>query len=355
MSGSSESGEGAPASAVEAATGTPEERLLPTPAEFLAIYLKGLFMGAADAVPGVSGGTIALVTGIYERLIAAITAVDPRDARHLLRLHTPGGRSEFRAVLSRIDAPFLVSLGLGIVTAVVTVAQLIEMVPDGPLAAFFFGLIAASAVVLYDNVEVDSLRKVVLALLGVAFAAAVVGVTAGGVPHTLPTTFAVGAVAICAMILPGVSGSFLLLVLGQYEYMLGVLNSFVDALASGDLAALPRLGAVIAVFLAGAAVGILTFARVVNWALTRHHSTTLVLLVSLMVGGLRLPAERVCQNVVLPGEYGSHATNCLPQLARTPGAASVTAGEAAAVLAAALVGAGLVLAIDRYTDDLEYE
>jgi putative membrane protein len=353
-------------SAASPATDRSEESagLVPAPAELLGIYLKGLFMGAADAVPGVSGGTIALVTGIYERLIAAITAVDPRDALALLRAHTAEGRAEIRATLERVDAPFLVALGLGVVTAVVTVAQVIEVVSvryPAPLGAFFFGLIAASAVVLYGEVDVSTLPRVGVAVAGVALAVAVTGFTASGVPHDLPLVLVAGAVAICAMILPGVSGAFLLLVLGQYEYMLGVLNGLVEGVLAlptgGSVAAVTTPGVVVAVFLTGAAVGLLSVAHAIDWALTRYRVATLTFLVSLMVGGLRLPAERVCQHALLDtggGEGPVQATGCLVAAAGDPGAISVAPGEAVAVLGAGLVGAVAVLAFDHFTDDLDY-
>jgi len=342
---------------------TRERSLAVSPGELAVIYLKGMFMGAADTVPGVSGGTIALVTGIYERLIAAITALDPRDARHLLRAHTADGRAEIKAVLERVDAAFLVALGVGVVTAVVTVAQVIEVVAaryPGPLAAFFFGLIAASAVVLYGEVDLRSPRRVAVAVVGVALAVAVTGVTASGVPHVPPMIFLAGAVAISAMILPGVSGAFLLLVLGQYEFLLGILNGLVEAVlavpAGGRLDAVAAPGGVVVVFLSGAVVGLFTVAHGISRALSRYRATTLTLLVSLMVGGLRLPAERVCAATLLDLGVGDRvrSTTCLPRVVGDPGGVSVTAGEAVAVGLAAVVGAVAVLAFDYFTDDLDY-
>jgi len=308
-----------------------------SPRDLAVVYGKGLFMGAADTVPGVSGGTIALVTGIYERLIAAITAVDPLDARHLLRAHTADGRRAIRDAVVRVDAPFLVALGLGILTAVASIAQVIEVVAEehpAALSAFFFGLIAASAVVLYGEVDLASPRRALVAVAGVVLAVSITGVTGNAVAHSPPIVFLAGAVAVCAMVLPGVSGAFLLLVLGQYEHMIGRLNAFVDGLvgltSGGSLDAVVRPAGDVVVFVTGAVVGLLTVAHAIRWALANYRRATLTFLVSLMVGGLRLPAENVLET------------------------ATFTVGGMVPVALAALVGAVGVLLFDRYTDDLDY-
>ncbi len=305
--------------------------------DLVGIYLRGLFMGAADTVPGISGGTIALVTGIYERLITAITAVDPRDARHLLRVHRAAGRRDLVDVLDRVDAPFLAALGLGIVTAVVTIARVIETVAEqhpGALGAFFFGLIAATAVVLYDDVDLATPGRIAVAVGGAGGAFLVAGVTGTSAPHALPVLFLAGAIAVCAMVLPGVSGAFLLILVGQYEFMIATLNSFTGGLAgvagggpSGSLAGpATRVG----VFVAGAVVGLLTVAHAIRWAFEHYRQATLAFLVSLMVGGLRLPARQVHANV------------------------EPTPESAWPALLAGLVGAAGIWLFDRYTDDLEY-
>lgn len=311
-----------------------------TPArDWLVIYLKGVAMGAADTVPGVSGGTIALIVGIYERLVTAIAALDLDLARQALGATSPAGRRELRGALRRADVAFLVVLGLGIATAIVTVSRAVAFglaAFRAPTNAFFFGLIAASAVVLYGEVALDTPRRWLAALLAAGFAFWLTGATAAGaVPHGLPVVLATGAVASSAMLLPGISGAALLYVLGQYEYMIGALHGFVGALGSvatgGDPAAALASGAIVATFLAGVAVGLLTVARAVRWALRRDRGTTLTVLVSLMVGALRLPAEEVVTHT-----------------------AAWTPLAAAGVGIAALLGVGLVLGLDRYTEELEY-
>ncbi len=299
------------------------------------VFLKGLFMGAADTVPGMSGGTVALVTGIYERLIAAVTGFDPRDLRHFLRVHRPEGRAGVRDLLARVDAPFVVALAAGVLTAVATVAGVVEVVAEqhpGPLNAFFFGLIAASAVVLFGEVRFDGRRLAVFAAAAL-FAALVTGVTGGTTSRSLVVLFLAAMLAASAMVLPGVSGAFLLLVLGQYQRFLALVTDFTGALsaaASGDVGALVGPAVGVFVFGAGAVTGILTVSHAVGWALSNYRRSTLAALVGLLVGGLRLPVEEVAA-VTAP-----------------------TASELWPVAAAAILGALALFAFDYFTDDLEY-
>lgn len=306
--------------------------------EGLSIYLKGFSMGAADVVPGVSGATIALIVGVYDRLIRAITAIDPRRLRPALRVHDREARTELRTELERMDVPFLLTLGLGVATAIVVLSRVMHGAATTypvPTYGFFFGLIAASAIVLYGEVDRWTPGRVAASLVAIAVAFAITGVTEGGASHGPLMIFLAGAVAICAMVLPGVSGAFFLLVLGQYEYMTGRLSAFVDGvigLVNGDeLATVIEAGTVVALFCAGALVGLFTMAHAVGYALERYRAATLAFLVSLMVGALRLPFEEVAGN-----------------LGETP------YGTPTAAVVAGLVGAGVVLLVDWYTEDLEY-
>ncbi|WP_435347073.1 DUF368 domain-containing protein [Haloarchaeobius sp. HRN-SO-5] len=304
----------------------------------LTVYLKGFLMGAADTVPGVSGGTIALITGIYERLIDAITSVDPGDVEVLGRLHTAEGRADLAALFVRADALFLAVLGFGIASAVVTLSRFLHTaVQEYPalMAAFFFGLIAASAVVLYSEVDVRTPRRLAVAVAGVVLAVAVTAIPESQVGNSLPVIFVTGMIAICAMILPGVSGSFFLYVFQQYEYVTGMLKEFVDgviALADGgDLAALTESFTVVATFCLGALLGLLTMSRVVKWALEHYREATLTFLVSLMVGGLALPLTTIAETE------------------------PTSTGDLLPILGLAIVGGALVLGVDFVTDDLAYE
>lgn len=307
---------------------------------WLSVYLKGIAMGAADSIPGVSGGTIAFITGIYERLITAITNLDPGALALLFDVGSSSGRQRLSERLVEMDVPFLVVLGSGIVTAVVAVSRVVYLAlqqAPGATFAFFFGLIAASAIVLYDQLSLATPGRIAAAITGFGLAFLVSGVTAGanGI-HTLPVVFVSGAIAIVAMVLPGVSGAFFLVLLGQYEYLTGTLKAFVDGLISAlvgerTLLSLVDSGTTVVTFVVGAVVGLVTVAHAIRWALDHYRAATLSFLVSLMVGALRLPVieMRASVETISPAAIGP-------------------------LVLAIIVGGGAVLLLDRYTDDLSY-
>jgi len=227
-------------------------------------------MGTADVVPGVSGGTMALILGIYERLLDAIRHVDPHFARLLLR-----GR--IRAAAAHADLPFLFLLGCGIFTALMfftRVVSLPRLIVEQPELVYglFFGLIVASIGVLLARLRPLGRSSPAWMLTGVALGLAIVNL----VPMETPTAswfiFLCGALAICAMILPGVSGSFILLVLQKYAYVF-------DALGRLDLS-------VIVPFALGCATGLAAFSRVLAWLLGRFHDVTLLVIVGVLTGSL---------------------------------------------------------------------
>jgi len=303
-----------------------------SPREYGGIYLRGVAMGAADAVPGVSGGTIALVTGIYERLVDAITDLDPWLLTLLPRLHTAAGRAELRRELAAMDLGFLIALGLGVLTALVTVSRVMEVALEEFTAltfAFFFGLILASAVVLYGEVSLGTPRRAAAAVVGLVVGFVLTGELTAVLPTTPVVALLAGGIAVSAMILPGISGSFLLLVLGQYGYAVRSLSGFTDALVALDTAGLRTYGTVVVAFGIGGVVGLLTIARVIEYALEHHRAATIAFLVSLMVGALRLPVERILDST-----------------------GSFDAGLLAGLVLAAVVGGALVIGIDRSTGDI---
>jgi putative membrane protein len=262
------------------------------------IYIRGLCMGAADAVPGVSGGTIALITGIYQRLISAITAIDPCRLRRIVSGFRSEQRSDAVAALREIDIGFLIALGAGVGTAVVTILRVLTvLLSSAPVATygFFFGLIAASALVLYSEISLSTRGQKTAAITGVLIAFSLSGYAATVTEPTLPLVFVAGAVAISAMVLPGVSGSLLLIMLGQYEYLSRTLTAFTDALGAiltGQRAVLVEPGVPITVFLSGGVVGLVTVAHTIRWALDTHREATTAFLISLIVGALRAPIEQ---------------------------------------------------------------
>jgi len=324
---------------VDAATDRSRGRVAGSP--WLVVYLKGFCMGAADAVPGVSGGTIALITGIYGRLIAALTAISPRRIVGVLRGVLPGRFDEAVAAFRAVDGPFLLALGTGVLTAVVTVTRLIDAAIEAvPVLTFgfFFGLIGASAVVLWEQVTVDTPGRAAAAVAGFLLAFVASGQAAAAFGTGGPVVFVAGAVAVSAMILPGVSGSLLLIILGQYEYMVGRLRAFVDAalavVTGGEPAAVIDPGITVTVFVSGAVVGLFSVAHVVRWALETRRRATLAFLVSLIVGALRAPVVRTGQKLAESGG------------AWTPEVIAVFGG-------AAVVGAAGVVALDRYAGVVE--
>ena len=308
---------------------------------WVGVYLKGLAMGTADAVPGVSGGTIALIVGIYERLIAAITAIDPDTVTSVLAGVHPAARNDAKRAVRAIDGAFLAVLGAGILTAVVLVLSLVDaLLAVVPIATygFFFGLIAASALALLGAVDLSTSRRKAAAAAGflVAFGASGYAATAFG--HALPVVFLAGAVAVSAMVLPGLSGSLLLVVLGQYAFMASTLRGFLDALAAvatgGGLAPLFEPLPTILAFCAGGLVGLFTIAHAVRRALAAARAATFAFLVSLIVGALRAPLLEVSMRLASSGESWASA---LPRFGL-----------------AAVVAAVGVLAVDRYAGVLEY-
>ncbi len=244
----------------------------------LILFIKGIVMGFADVIPGVSGGTMALITGIYEDLIRAIKSLDPRILSELLRGDFSGARSRASAVRYRFLAP----LGLGIVAALLIGSQFVRYLLENfpPYTySFFFGLILASAGLVYLEIPRVGPGVMSASVAGAVGAVLIVGLSGAAFNHGLIFIALSGAIAVCAMILPGISGAFILLLLGQYEYIL-------DAVGK-----LPGSYHIILVFGLGAAAGLAAFSRVLSYALRRWRSVTLGFLVGLMVGALRKPVE----------------------------------------------------------------
>ncbi|MFT2112235.1 DUF368 domain-containing protein [Marinomonas sp. 2405UD68-3] len=232
------------------------------------VFFSGLLMGIADIVPGVSGGTMAFILGVYDRLINALSGVNKESVTMLFK-------GDLKGLWNHFDLGFLLTLGLGIVTSVVLFAQVITYwLNEYPvnLWSFFFGLILASAVLLLKQIETIGLHTVFVCLCGVA-----TGVIASVlVPSQFDVTYSIiffaGMIAICAMILPGISGSFLLLLMGMYEFIISSIR-------------LMQLD-VVAAFASGALIGLLSFSRLLKWLLSTYKSITLAGLTGIMLGAL---------------------------------------------------------------------
>ena len=227
-------------------------------------------MGAADVVPGVSGGTIAFISGIYEELINSIKSIDHISVKVLFKEGIP-------AFLKHINARFLITLLVGIGISVVSLVRVIHYLLDNhPILiwSFFFGLILASAFSVAKQIKKWNFLVIILGLVGIGIAYFVGVATPSETPDSLWFVFISGMLAICAMILPGISGSFILLLLKKYEFITGAFSDFNIS--------------VLGTFAAGAAVGITSFSHLLSWLFKRFHDATIAILSGFMIGSLNI-------------------------------------------------------------------
>jgi putative membrane protein len=286
--------------------------------QYLRLSFTGFFMGAADLVPGVSGGTIAFIFGIYEELIQSIKTLSGETLQLVLK-------GKIVEAWRTIPFGFLIPLALGLGGAVITLASLLEyLMAEQPvfLWSFFFGLVVASVVIVSRRIVSWDLKDIVLGALAAIAAYVIVGlVPVETSSHPLAFFFA-GFIAICAMILPGISGSFLLLIMGKYEQILSAVNSF-------DVFTLSLVAA-------GAVIGLAVFSRVLSWLFAKHHDIVIAILTGFMIGSLRKiwPWKEVLQTRV--NSYGVEEAlvtrNILPE-----------AVDVTVVFALALATLGMVL------------
>lgn len=236
--------------------------------DYVTLALKGMAMGAADVVPGVSGGTIAFIVGIYDELINSIKSINA----HSLKLLFTGKIPSF---WKAINGNFLFSILLGIGISVFSLAELITwLLVTHPIMvwAFFFGLVLASTWFVSKDIKEWNVKTVASFIVGAAVAYYITVATPTETPSNLLFIFLCGVIAICAMILPGISGSFILVLLGKYFYIMDAVKGLKFE--------------VLLVFAAGALIGITSFSRVLSFALARFRNSTLALLTGFMLGSL---------------------------------------------------------------------
>jgi putative membrane protein len=235
---------------------------------YLVTFFKGIAMGAADVVPGVSGGTIAFITGIYDTLLESIRRVNPT----LIGIWKRNG---FKAAFNHINGFFLLSLFSGIICSLLTLAKLISwllVTHPIPLWSFFFGLILVSVYHIVHQIEQRDLIRGIFTLLGIVFAYFITVLNPLEMDPTNINVLLAGSIAICAMILPGISGSFILLLIGMYTPILGAAKSMqIDILL---------------LFAAGCVIGLLCFSHLLSWLLKHHRDSTLMFLTGVMAGTL---------------------------------------------------------------------
>ena len=241
-----------------------------SPLDYLIISLKGLAMGAADVVPGVSGGTIAFISGIYEELIGTLNNINFSLLKHL---KTQGLKSTWK----KANGPFLLALLLGVFVSIVSLAKGVEWVLEHHpilLWSFFFGLILASIIYVGKQIKTTAKDfKIFIAMaIGAAIAYLITTINPSVASDTNLFLFFAGALAICAMILPGISGAFILVIIGAYTPVLEAINS--------------RNLKTILIFGAGAVVGLLSFSKLLKWLFEKYHRMTLAVITGFMIGSL---------------------------------------------------------------------
>lgn len=236
--------------------------------KYVILFLKGLCMGAADVVPGVSGGTIAFITGIYEELLNSISKIDAAAISLLSKF-------KIKEFWAHVNGPFLIVLFSGILVSIISLARVILFLLEHyPISiwSFFFGLIVISSVLVAKEIKQWNWLVIVAALIGIAIAYFVTVASPSQTSNSLWFIFISGAIAICAMILPGISGAFILLLLGKYTYVFTALKDLNFS--------------VIIVFGLGCLTGLLSFSRLLNWLLKNYYNTAVALLAGFMVGSL---------------------------------------------------------------------
>lgn len=304
--------------------------------DYILLYFKGVSMGGADVIPGVSGGTIAFISGIYDELIHSLKSIDIQAFKLLFTF-------QIADFWKKVNANFLITVLAGIATSLISLAKLMTYLLEHhpiPVWSFFFGLILVSSPLILRDIKKWNVMTVVFGIIGIIIAYLITVITPTETPTNLPFIFFCGALAICAMILPGISGAFILLLIGKYEYMITALITF-------DLP-------VIIVFVLGCFIGLISFSHFLSWLLDNYRFPALALLAGFMIGslnkvwpwkevvayrlnhdGVQVPAF---DRSVLPADYQS-LTGQDPQLFQ-------------AILFAAL-GIFLIVAIEKTADYLK--
>jgi len=251
--------------------------------EYIPLALKGMAMGAADVVPGVSGGTMAFILGIYEELIHSIHTIASVDTLKLL------ASFKFKEAYSTLPWRFLAAVGSGILCAIVILASAIKWAlrthPE-MLWAFFFGLVVASIFTVVGKVKQWSVSRYAILVGGIIVAYLIVDMSPTETPTAPWFIFLSGVIAICAMILPGISGSFLLVLMGKYEYILGSVTGLKTALIERNIGEITNNALIVLYTGLGAIVGLATFVKVLDWLFKKYHDLTVALLIGFMGGSL---------------------------------------------------------------------
>lgn len=241
------------------------------------LWIKGFLMGSADIVPGVSGGTMALILGIYERLLDAIKSVNGPFLKYLISF-------KWVSAFKELHVKFLIFLFAGIFTALAFFTKVVPLqvyMFTHPEIVFglFFGLILGSIYILYKSLTEISWQEIVMSIVGIAIGLWIVNLVPADTPENAAFVFLSGMISICAMILPGISGSYLLLIMRKYDYLLSNIGMIGGAeTMDGIIGLLP--------FMLGAVVGLAAFSRFLSWLLGKYHSQTISVLIGFLIGSL---------------------------------------------------------------------
>ena len=250
--------------------------------DYLIITLKGLAMGAADVVPGVSGGTIAFISGIYQELIDSINNVNVSALKTLKK-------DGLKAAWEQVNGSFLLALLTGIGISILTFSKIItHLLETQPILvwSFFFGLIIASITLIWKEITSWKLVDILFLLIGITVSYYITIARPVSSPDSYWYLFLSGFIAIIAMILPGISGAFILLLMGSYETVIGTINTFREGLTTANSEILTQALLKLGVFAVGAIIGLKSFSKILHWMFEHHKNTTLTLLVGFMVGSL---------------------------------------------------------------------
>ena len=250
--------------------------------DYLIITLKGLAMGAADVVPGVSGGTIAFISGIYQELIDSINNVNVSALKTLKK-------DGLKAAWEQVNGSFLLALLTGIGISILTFSKIItHLLETQPILvwSFFFGLIIASITLIWKEITSWKLVDILFLLIGITVSYYITIARPVSSPDSYWYLFLSGFIAIIAMILPGISGAFILLLMGSYETVIGTINTFREGLTTANSEILTQALLKLGVFAVGAIIGLKSFSKILHWMFEHHKNTTLTLLVGFMIGSL---------------------------------------------------------------------
>ena len=243
---------------------------------YLGVAIKGMCMGASDVIPGVSGGTIAFITGIYDKFVGSLNNIDSSAVKMLFK-------GKFKDLWQHINGSFLLSLFCGILVSVLSLAKLMQyLLLNHPIETwgFFFGLIVASSIFILKGIEGWKFKEYILLVIGIVLGVVVCTLSPTSTSDALWFVFISGALAICAMILPGVSGSFILLILGKYEYIMGTISDLTSGINIGSNLI------VLAMFGLGCIFGILSFSKFLHWLLEDYKKQTILVMAGFIIGSL---------------------------------------------------------------------